>query len=178
MCILISLNEENGWERWKPEHCSRHCYQKNQALKNKGAGSFFTLYTSRLSSENTNSDAWGTSSVWFVCLFWCGKLRVNTCRGSNADPQRFHVCEEYFLSFKDLFVFLFMCTCLFLYMGMRTWLQCPQRPEGGVRHPRAGVHKGCETPSLWVWWTHTLWMCNGLFLRLKHFSGSCQNLDT
>lgn len=98
--------------------------------------------------------------------------------GSNAEPQRFRVCEEYFFSFKDLFVFLFVCTRLSLYMGMRTWLRYPQRPEGGVRHPRAGVHRGCEAPTLWVWWTQTLWMCNALFLTLNHFSGSCQNLDT
>lgn len=148
MCILISLNEENGWGRWKPEHCSRHCYQKNQAFKNKGEGSVFTLCVSRLRFENTNSDTLGTSPVWFVCLFWCGKLSVNACRGFKCWPSEVPCVWGVFFSFKDLFVFLFMCTRLSLYMGMRTWLQYPQRPEGGVRRPRAGVHRGCEAPTL------------------------------
>lgn len=117
MCILISLNEENGWGRWKPEHCSRHCYQKNQAFKNKGEGSVFTLCVSRLRSENTNSDTLGTSPVWFVCLFWCGKLSVNACRGSNADPQRFRVCEECFFPLK-IYLFSYLCVhdCLYIWV--------------------------------------------------------------
>lgn len=146
-------------------------------IKEMVLSSHFILPDSDLRTQTVTQEAHPQSSS--SVFFWCGKLRVNTCRGFKCWPSEVTcVWWGVFFYFKDLFVFLFMYTRLFLYMGMWTWLQCPQRPEGGVRHPRAGVHRGCETPTLWVWWTQTLWMCNTLVLTLNHFSGSCQNLDT
>lgn len=36
-----------------------------------------------------------------------------------------------------------LCVCVF-YVGMRTWVQCLERPEEGTRAPATGVNSGYE----------------------------------
>lgn len=44
---------------------------------------------------------------------------------------------------KKIFTFPIMCICLYLSVGLCTWLPCLQRPEY-VRSPTTGVTDGCE----------------------------------